>query len=598
MIDIFKKILYILPKKDPIKIVFLFMLMIGAAVLEVAGIGMIPAFVAIVAAPERVLELEMVAPFFDVLGIENSMDLLIWGSFALLGIITLKNLYMIAFAYVEARFLFNRRYIISSRLMKAYMQAPYTFHLQRNTSELLRNTTGEINVLSNIILSNILKIAKHSVMAIAIFSFLIFVEPMITILIFVLSGLGAGSFILLTQNKMKLYGEEEQERRNLMIKAVYQGIQGIKEARVLNREDEFIDKYREQSLRSTKLMAFIKFIQQIPKPVVEITSVLGMLLISALLIWQGRPMSAIIPVLTLFAMAIVRLMPTIQTISSLYTNLRYNIVSLFPIYDDLKELEEFGTRMNQDRKKKEKLKLEKKIEIQDVFYSYPESDEKAINGISFAIPKGSAIALVGASGAGKTTMVDLLLGLLEPTKGKISVDGQDIQEHLSGWQRNLGYIPQSIYLADESLRVNIAFGVPENEIDDDKVREAIELAQLTELVSELPEGMDTIVGESGSRLSGGQQQRVGIARALYHNPQILIMDEATSALDNITEQHIIKSIEKLKGERTIIMIAHRLTTVMNCDQLYLMERGKIVQKGTYSDLIENSKEFREMALEA
>ncbi|MDZ7693112.1 MAG: ATP-binding cassette domain-containing protein [Balneolaceae bacterium] len=231
-------------------------------------------------------------------------------------------------------------------------------------------------------------------------------------------------------------------------------------------------------------------------------------------------------------------------------------------------------------------------------YSYPESSEQALDGVSVTIPKGKAIGFVGESGAGKTTIVDVLLGLMKPTKGKITVDGKDIHENLSGWQQNIGYIPQSIYLADDTLRQNIAFGLPKKEIDDEKIKQAVISAQLSKLLENLPEGLDTIIGENGARLSGGQRQRVGIARALYHNPDVLVMDEATSALDNITEKQVTEAIESLIGERTIIMIAHRLTTVMNCDRLYLMEEGRVIQEGTYDELVEKSSLFREMAMEA
>jgi ATP-binding cassette, subfamily B, bacterial PglK len=362
--------------------------MLVAAILEVAGIGMIPAFVAIVAAPDRVMGIEFLMPIFNYLNIEDAGGLLIWGSIILVFIFILKSLYKILYAYFESRFIYNRRYRIGHRLMSAYMQAPYTFHLSRNTAELLRNTTGEINVISNTILTNILQMAKEVLMTVSIFVFLLVVEPLITIFIFVLSGLGAGSFILLTQKKMKMYGEEEQERRKLMIKAVYQGLNGIKEARVLNREKEFIEKFRNEAFKSTRLMAWIKFIQQIPKPVVETTAVIGMLSISAFLVWQGRPMSSIIPILTLFAMATVRLMPSVQGISKKYTNLRYNLVSLNPVYDDLRELENYISDFNDDRNKKEKLNLSNEIELQNVTFVYPGSNEKAVDNVNLKIRKG------------------------------------------------------------------------------------------------------------------------------------------------------------------------------------------------------------------
>jgi len=563
----------------------------------VLGIGMIPAFVSIVAAPDRVLEIAWLQPVFEWLNITGSRDLLLWGSAALLGIFIVKSAYIIFFNYIEARYIFNRRYIISHRMMSAYMQAPYTFHLQRNTAELLRNVTSEVYILINKVLSKILAMAREGLMAFAILLFLLVVEPLITVIVILFAGLGAGTFLQLTKRKVKEYGVREQVHRSEMIKAVNQGLGGLKDARILNREFEFIKRFSDEARDSSKLLTYISYTSKIPQPLIETVAVAGMMMISAILVWQGRPLGIIIPILTLFAMAIVRLMPAIRNLTSDYTNLIYNMVSLNPIYNDLKSLEETNREFRAERRDIKPMELEQKIEGCNVFYSYPNSEEHALDGVSFSIPRGKAVAFVGESGAGKTTVVDLLLGLLDPGKGEILVDGRDIRENISAWQRNIGYIPQSIYLADETLRKNIAFGVPVEEIDDKQVMKALELAQLTKMVDDqLPEGLDTILGENGTRLSGGQRQRVGIARALYHNPQVLVMDEATSALDNITEKEITKAIESLKGERTIIMIAHRLTTVQNCDILYLMKDGKIKDMGTYNQLIEKNNEFRKMAL--
>lgn len=598
MPETLKKIFYILPKGDPFKLIILLLLMFAAAVMEVVGISMIPAFVAIVADPEMVMRIDWLQPLFAALQITSDQDLLLWGAVALLGIFIIKSIYIITFNYFEAHFIFRRRYTVSHRLMRAYMQAPYVFHLQRNTAELLRNISHEVEVFINNVVSTLLKMTRESVMTLAILIFLFVMEPLITILVISLSVLGAGTFILLNKKKMKEFGQEEQVRRAMMIKALNQGLGGIKDARVLNREEEFIEKFRIETYRSTTLKAYIRFIQQVPRPIVETTAVLGMLLVAVLLIWQDRSMAAIIPTLTLFAMATVRLMPSIQQIVSIYTNLRYNIVSLEPIYKDLKELEGYNTAFNEDRKKKETLTFEYEIELINLSYHYPNSTEKALDSLSLNIKKGEAVAFVGSSGAGKTTIVDIILGLLKPDQGQICVDGINIADNLSAWQSNVGYIPQSIYLADETLRANVAFGLPEGEIDDDRVMDAIRLAQLETMVKRLPKGLDTVVGELGTRLSGGQRQRLGIARALYHKPNVLVMDEATSALDNITEKQIIHAIESLKENHTLIMIAHRLTTVKNCDKLYFMENGTIVQEGTYSDLVDSNVKFREMALEA
>ncbi len=268
-----------------------------------------------------------------------------------------------------------------------------------------------------------------------------------------------------------------------------------------------------------------------------------------------------------------------------------------PLYDDLSALKAYQQEFRSDRKKKAKTVLTEKIAIRDLHYHYPNSEEQALNGVSLDIARGSAVAFVGPSGAGKTTIVDVLLGLLEPQKGEILVDGKNIFDSISAWQRNIGYIPQFIYLADDTMRRNIAFALPDDQVDEQKVQRAVEQAQLTELVERLPDGLDTVIGERGARLSGGQRQRIGIARALYHDPQVLVMDEATSALDNITEQQIIQAIDTLKGERTIVMIAHRLTTVMNCDVLYMMENGRITDQGTYAELLARNAGFREMARE-
>ena len=595
MRNLVNKILFLLPKGDKFKIALLFFLMFIAALLEVAGIGMIPAFVSIVASPDRVLEMEMLQPLFGFLGIDDANSLLIYGSIALVGIFILKGSYITAYNYVEAKFLFNRRYSIGERLMTAYMQAPYTFHLNKNSAELLRNITGEVSLIVNVVM-DFLKISKESLMTVAILTLLFVTEPLITIIVIVLSGIGGGGFILLTQKKIKRLGLEDQQHRRHMIKAINQGLGGIKDARLLNREEELIKQFSGSARKSADINAYKKFINQIPKPVVETTAVLGMMLIAALMVFQGRPMESIIPILTLFAMATVRLMPAVQQISSIYTKLIYNKVAVDPVYEDMKLLEIDTKALRDDRKSSLTMPVHKKIVSEEVSYTYPGTEEPALHDVSFEVPVGSAIAFVGASGAGKTTMVDLLLGLIKPTNGKISVDGKNIHDSLSAWQKNVGYIPQSIYLADDTLRKNIAFALPESQIDDEKVIAAIEMAQLSEMVKKLPEGLDTWIGEHGTRISGGQRQRVGIARALYHNPKVLVMDEATSALDNVTEKQITEAIESLRGERTIIMIAHRLSTVQNCDRLYLMQDGKIVDYGSYDELAERNSEFQKMAL--
>ena len=572
-------------------------MMILAGLLEVAGIGMVPAFVSIVANPERALEHETFAPLFRWLGIQESRDLLIYGAIALIGIFIIKNTYILFFRYIEARFIYARRYLFSHRLMTAYMQAPYTFYLQRNSSELLRNVSGEVNLLINQVLKPLLKISKEVIMAISIVIFLLVMEPLITLFVATLLGGLSYLFLLVTEKRMKTYGKEAQHYRQAMIKTARQAFGGIKDARVMNREPYFIETFRHVAFESSRLQRHKTFIGEIPRPVLETLAVAGIMLIALVMHLQGRPIASIIPVVALFGVAIVRLMPNLQLMTKLLTDLRYNIYAVNPIYDDLTALKKYSQAFAADRKRKDKTTLTRAITIRDLHYHYPESDEQALDGVSLEIPKGRAIAFVGPSGAGKTTIVDVLLGLLKPQQGEILVDDKNILDSISAWQRNIGYIPQHIYLSDDTLRRNIAFGLPDDKIDDEMVQRAVEQSQLSELVGRLPGGLDTIIGERGTRLSGGQRQRIGIARALYHDPQVLVMDEATSALDNITERHIIEAIDALKGERTIVMIAHRLTTVMNCDVLYMMENGRITDQGTYAELLARNAGFREMARE-
>jgi len=593
----YNKLLKLFNRSEKVKIGLLFGMMMIAAFLELLGIGMIPAFVAIVADPAKVLKYKQLSELYQLLNINNSRDLLIYGGLILIGVYVLKNTYIIIYHYIEARFIFNRRYTFSHKLMTAYMQAPYTFYLERNSSELLRNTNNEVNILINNVLLPILKVSKELIMGIVVVVFLLFAEPTITLILSVVMGGMAGSFLFITRDRINNLGIKAQEYRKGMLKAAQQGFGGIKDARVLNREGEFIETFREMAYQSSQLQLKKTFISNIPRPTVETLSVGGIILIAVIMVLQDRPISSIVPIIAMFGVAIVRLIPAINQVTQLLTDLQFNIASVNPVYDDLTLLKESAQAFRSDRRKKQKLALQKSIVIENLHYRYPKSDEQALNGVNFEIPYGSAVALVGSSGSGKTTLADLILGLLVPQKGAIFVDGINILESVSGWQQNIGYIPQFIYLSDDTLKRNIAFGLPDDKIDNEKITKAVELAQLSDLVGHLPEGIETVIGERGTRLSGGQRQRVGIARALYHDPQVLVMDEATSALDNITEQQIIEAIEALKGERTVIMIAHRLTTVMNCDIIFFMEEGKILDQGTYQELLFKNSDFREMAKE-
>ena len=605
MFSTIKKIFSLLQTGDKFKLFILFLMMLLRALLEVIGIGIIPAFVSIIAAPDTVLNMDRLVPLWSWLGIETSGDLLVYGAILLIGVFLVKNIYFLFYNYTQSRFIWLRFASIGSNLFRNYMNAPYEFLLRRNSAELLRNVTQETRYLARNVITPIILIAKDLVLTLGIFALLLLLEPLNTILIFVILGGGGVLFLRILREKIRKYGKKAQDERESMIRAVNEGLGGFKDARVLNREKWFIRNFSSRIKNYGKLQIFGEAASMANKPVIETIAITGLLLITLLLYWQGRPVESVIPILALFGAATVRLMPTIQEMMKSFTNLRYYVFSVDPIYNDTKALEKKSREylskvskheVNGTPGEKPKLIFNNEISFEGVSYTYPQSVEGAVKDLSLSIPKGYAVGFVGPSGAGKTTLVDILLGLLEPQKGRITADNTDIHANIFAWKENIGYIPQFIFLADDTIKRNIAFGLPDKDIDKEKLQSAIEAAQLTDFVKTLPEGVDSVIGERGTRLSGGQRQRIGIARALYNNPRVLVMDEATSALDNITELYVINAIERLKGERTVIMIAHRLTTVKKCDHLYFLQGGQITDSGTYEELIGKNPEFKKMAL--
>ncbi len=587
MYDLIRKLFSLLPRADRWKLGALLLMMLVGSVLEVVGIGMIPVFISIIASPDRVLDVEWLAPVFAYLEIEDGGDLLVYGGLLLITVFAVKNAYILAFRYIEARFIYNRFVTIGSGLFERYMTAPYTFILSRNSSELLRNVTNETKYLAKNIMAPLLKLGMDVLLITGTVILLLLVDPWMTLAAIVLFGLAGGGFLKAIRTRMQRHGKRAQNDRRMMLQAVGEGIGGIKDIKVLGREKWFSRRFKRYISSYSKAQIFRQVSSAATKPVLETLSVAGMLLIVMMLFWQGRGLDTIIPLLALFGAAAMRLLPAVREAVKAINTLRYYAYAIDPVYNDTRYLESVAGPAGTSRKKggAEPLPFNREIVFDNVAYSYPDSSLPAVSRISITIPRGSAVGFIGPSGAGKTTVVDLLLGLLQPEQGRIAVDGLDIREDLRRWQRNIGYIPQFIFLADDTVKRNIAFGLPDEEIDEERLAAAIDAAQLGGTIEQLPKGIDTVIGERGARLSGGQRQRIGIARALYGNPSVLIMDEATSALDNETEKYVIGAIERLKGERTIIMIAHRLTTVRNCDRLFRMERGKVVQEGRYEDVV-------------
>ncbi len=588
-----KKLYRLFSRREKIKTIGLFCLMVVNALAEMVSIGAIPAFILVVASPEKVMAHPVSGPLVQWLGIETSRELLVTGSVSLILLFVLKGALVAFIGYVRIRFVQHKYLELSGRLFAGYMLAPYVFHLNRNTSGLLRNLLSESHNVVHGVFMNLLGVALNLVSMVFIITLLVLIEPFFTLIALGLLGSITWFMMKMVDKKMGFFGKQEMEHRQVSNKVVLEGLAGIKDARVLGREESFMAQFEVSNWLRAQSQFFKEMVRHVQRPLMEVITVVGVLGLALVLTTQDQSIESIVAVLALFAAATYRMMPTFRDLINQANDLRYHIVSIDPVYDDIEQLQ---------HKLEERAKpgspvvlLKNEIVLENISYAYPEQEKPVLQNVGLTIPRGVAIALVGESGAGKTTLVDVLLGLLTPQSGTIKVDDCDINKDLRAWQHNIGYIPQFIYLSDDTLKRNVAFGLNEEDIDDDRFWAAANAARLTGLITELPEKENTVIGERGVRLSGGQRQRIGIARALYHNPQLLIMDEGTSALDNITEKFVIDAIERLKGNRTIIMIAHRLSTVRNCDVIYLMEQGRITDSGSYDELLERNPMFRKMA---
>lgn len=573
----------------------LFVLMLVGALLEVVGVAAIPAFVSVMMSPSDLINIPVVGEYMAPLASIQGADLVIWTALALIAIYGLKNAFLVFNFRCQANYVTNRRNDLGCRLTEAYMRAPYTFHLGRNTSELLRNVDREVNIISYQVLGAVLEICTRTVILVSVLILLLVVEPWITVFWMLAFGTIAGLCLKSVSAKLKRSGLEEQAQRKVFVQALYQGFGSIKESRILNREGYFADRIGASIQKMSSVFKLKLFIGKAVSPITEFIAVAALLILAVSLVLLGRPTESIFATLSLFVVGLVRLRETTSAVITHLTALRYNYVSVAPVYADLTRLEAAAGEAARGPMPTPS-GVERQIELRDVAYSYDAGEGQAVRDIDIEIPAGSAVALVGSTGAGKSTLVDILLGLLEPQRGGVFVDGVDIREvGLGAWQRTIGYVPQSIYLLDDTIGRNIALGQNDREIDEVALWTAIRAAQLEDFVARQPEGVDTVIGENGVRLSGGERQRIGIARALYHDPQVLVLDEATSSLDNATERAVIASVEALRGKRTIVMIAHRLSTVRDCDRLYFLKGGRIEAAGSFAELKDNHEDFRMMA---
>lgn len=591
-----RRLLWLLSPRERLNAGILLVLMLVGAALEIAALAAVPAFVSAVVNPEAMRSVPVVGDLMATVSTGFSdRERVLWGALALVAIFAVKNGFLVFNYYVQIRYVANRRTALCGRLIRTYMAAPYGFHLQHNRSELLRNIDNEVKNLCYQVISTLLDLATKIAILLGVLGFLMVVEPWITLAWVVFVGGLAFAGISFISPRLRDSGLVQQEACAEVNQALYQALGGIKEIRTLGREQFFIERFMQAIKHLSVVNRFKLFIGKIIPPASEMAAMTGLLGLSCALVLIGRDTNSILVTISLFVVGLVRLREATSAAMTNLANVQYSLVSVDPIYEHLVSLPAPPSHIT-DSKTIADLRPRQEIALEDVWHRYEGSHNHALQGIDLVLPVGSAIGLVGRTGAGKSTLVDVLLGLLEPERGGLLIDGKRIgAAELRSWRSQLGYVPQAIYILDDTIRRNIALGIRDEDIDEVALNRAIEDAQLGPFIERQPHGLETVVGESGARISGGERQRIGIARALYNNPSVIVLDEATSALDNTTEKALIEAVDSMRGRRTVVMIAHRLTTVRDCDMLYYLKEGRIEACGTYDDLRRDNHEFREMA---
>lgn len=569
-----QKIKYIFNKKQKIRLIQLNIIIAIGAVFELLGVSAILPFINVVLEPDTVqttFYLRILYDFFHFNSINNFMVFL---GIGLIVIYITKNIYIMLMYDAQYRFTYRNQSRISSKLMDSYLQEDYLFHVRHNSAELLRNVNYDVSVFFQVVLSVLQLFTEISVCAI-LFIFLIFMDVSITIGVSILLTIFSVGFMKLFRTKLKEMGLKSRNYQAEINKWMLQSMGGIKEIKVMGSESFFSKNYSKSYYFYAESQRKYALLGILPRPVLEMFCVAGLLIVVIIRLLCGVELEGFVSTLSVFAIAAFRMLPSFNRITNNLNTIMFNRTAVDKIYQDLKQAEQCANSKSAVFKGKEML-FEKMISIENLSFSYPQTERPILKDVNMTIPKNKSVAFIGTSGAGKTTLADLLLGVLYPQNGKILVDGRDIREYMDLWHKKVGYIPQSIYIMDDTLRNNVAFGLSKKDVDDEKVWKVLEEAQLKEFVETLEDRLDTNIGEGGMRLSGGQRQRVGIARALYNDPEIIVLDEATSALDIETEAAVMDAIESFNGNKTLIIIAHRLSTVKNCDIVYKIENGKVI----------------------
>lgn len=575
-----KNALEVFDAKQKRSLIYLAFIIFVDAFVELLGVTVILPFINAIMSPDALLENEIVRWFYDRLHMQSTDELIIWIAVLIIGIYIFKNLFLVYMYNLQYRFSYYGKKQMQNTLMKYYIGQDYTFFLNLNSSELIRNINTDPEMFYTAVL-NTLQLVSELGVSVVIIIFLMVTDVTITL------GVAASMVVLLLimskvlKRILEGYGNDRRVYSASMLKCMQQAFGGIKEIKIANREEYFERDFEKQNDVYTYVIKQNAFLSALPKPILEALAIVGLMAMIIVKIAAGNADNQhFIEVLAVFAVAAFKLLPSVNRIASYYAAVIHNGVVIDKIRGEYREMAENHDAMERARAKKEngqKVSLDQEISVEHMAFTYPNMEDAVLKDVNVKIAKNSSVAFIGPSGAGKTTFVDLILGVLTPQEGVIKADGVDIQSGLRSWHEKIGYIPQSIYMLDDTIRNNIAFGAKDG-VDDAKIWEALKQAQLDDFVREMEDGLDTVIGEAGVRLSGGQRQRIGIARALYRRPEVLVLDEATSALDNETEAAVMEAIENLQGKMTMLIIAHRLSTIRNCDVVYKVENGLVTRE--------------------
>ena len=578
-----KKILFLLSDKKK-KIPSLIILFILSSFLDVIGVGLIIPYMSFVVNPDLFMENQNYLFLTDY--IDNPNNILLYMSLILVFVFTIKTFSAIFINWAIIKFCLNFGVDLRSFLMNSYQNLPYTVYTQRNSSEYVYRIQNLTDQVSQQTLLSILRIISEGLIITMLFVFLILTTGIIVFYLILFLGILVLTYDRVFRNKIKIMGQRVAESMTFMVRGIYEGMGGFKEIKILGKKQFFYDLVNNNSIRYAKVKLQHKIISTIPRYFMELILVFVVVSLVLFFSLSGDSTNNALPVISAFGVASLRLMPSIAQVIASFTQVRFGKYAVDLLYEDINNFKHVSdSKISVDSKKN----VFKSLELSNITYSYPNIEQTTIKNISITILNGETIGIIGSSGSGKTTLIDLFLGLLKPEKGRILYNKENIDNNLHNWREQVAYLPQQVFLIDDSIEKNIALGEEQSNIDKKQVESAIKKSKLEDLVISLPQGINTNIGENGVRLSGGQRQRIALARAFYHNRSVLVLDESTSSLDYETEREIVNEIQQLKGNKTMIVVAHRLNTLEHCDRIYKIEKGEIISSGSYEDIVKNKE---------